>query len=104
MWWQESSAEAEFEAIVHGICEALWIKRLLEELKVTNSLPMKLYCDNKAAITIAHNPANHDRTKHVEVDKHFIKEKIEWGNLYALYFYSQASSRYTYKGSAKETV
>lgn len=74
-----SSAEAEFRAVAHGICEALWIKRLLEELKVTSSLPMKLYCDNKAAIAIAHNPVLHDRTKHVEVDKHFIKEKIDSG-------------------------
>ncbi|XP_011046793.1 PREDICTED: uncharacterized protein LOC105141310 [Populus euphratica] len=41
--------------------------------------PMKLYCDNKSAIAIAHNPVQHDRTKHVEVDKHFIKEKLESG-------------------------
>jgi len=40
---------------------------------------MKLYCDNKAAISIAHNPVQHDRTKHVEIDRHFIKEKIEAG-------------------------
>ena len=38
---------------------------------------MKLYCDNKAACDIAHNPIQHDRTKHVEVDRHFIKEKLE---------------------------
>ena len=52
---ERSSAEAEFRAIVHGICETLWIKRLLEELKVINSLPMRLYCDNKDTIAIAHN-------------------------------------------------
>ena len=40
---------------------------------------MKLYCDNKAAIAIAHNPVQHDRTKHVEVDRHFIKETFESG-------------------------
>lgn len=40
---------------------------------------MKLYCDNKVAISIAHNHVQHDRTKHVEVDKHFIKEKLEGG-------------------------
>ena len=74
-----SNAEAEFRAVVHGICEVIWIKRLLEELKVSDSQPMKLYCDNKAAISIAHNPVLHDRTKHVEVDKHFIKEKLDSG-------------------------
>lgn len=40
---------------------------------------MKLYCDNKSAINIAHNPVQHDRTKHIEIDRHFIKEKIEEG-------------------------
>ncbi|RVW12608.1 Copia protein [Vitis vinifera] len=72
-----SSVEAEFRAVAHGICEIMWIRRLLEELKMTSSSPMKLYCDNKAAISVAHNPVLHDRTKHVEVDKHFIKEKID---------------------------
>ena len=38
--------------------------------------PVNLYCDNKAAISIAHNPVQHDRTKHVEVDRHFMKEKL----------------------------
>ena len=74
-----SSAEAEFRVVAHGICEIMWIRRLLEELKMTGSSPMKLYCDNKAAISVAHNPVLHDRTKHVEVDKHFIKEKIDNG-------------------------
>ena len=42
---------------------------------------MKMHCDNKAAIVIAHNPILHNRTKHVEVNKHFIKEKIEEGGI-----------------------
>ena len=74
-----NSAGAEFRAVAHGICEIMWIRRLLEELKATKSSPMKFYCDNKVAISIAHNPVLHDRTKHVEVDKHFIKEKIDNG-------------------------
>ena len=42
---------------------------------------MKVYCDNKATISIAHNPVLHDRTKHIEVDKHFIEEKLNAGIL-----------------------
>ena len=74
-----SSVEAEFRVVAHDICEVLWIKQLLEELKAASPLPMKVFCDNKAVIAIAHNPVLHDRTKHVKVDKHFIKEKLENG-------------------------
>ncbi|CAH9071921.1 unnamed protein product, partial [Cuscuta europaea] len=74
-----SSAESEFRSMANGICELLWIKRMMTELNMEMNLPMKLYCDNKAAINIAHNPVLHDRTKHIEVDRHFIKEKIEAG-------------------------
>jgi hypothetical protein len=74
-----SSAEAEFRAMAHGVCELLWLKSLLKELGFDNKEPMKLCCDNKAAINIAHNPVQHDRTKHVEVDRHFIKEKLDAG-------------------------
>ncbi|PHU03704.1 hypothetical protein BC332_28955 [Capsicum chinense] len=51
------------------------------------SLPMKLYCENKAAIRIAHNPFQYDRTKHVEVDRHFNKENIENGRLFHFFFH-----------------
>lgn len=71
-----SSAKAEFRAMSHGICEMLWLKRVLEEVRQPIEGVMKLYCDNKAAISIAHNPIQHDRTKHVEIDRHFIKEKF----------------------------
>ena len=55
-----SSVEAEFRSVAHGICEVLWIKRILDELKVVIQSPIKAYCDNKAAISIAHNPVLHD--------------------------------------------
>ena len=58
-----SSAEAEYGAIALGICEILWLKRLLGELKITTKGPMKMYCDNKAAINISNNLIQHDRTK-----------------------------------------
>jgi len=74
-----SSAEAEFRSMANGICELLWIRRVLEDLKKEAELPLKLFCDNKAAISIAQNPVQHDRTKHIEIDRHFIKEKMEAG-------------------------
>jgi len=59
-----------------GLCEVLWIKELLKELRYLIDTEIKMYCDNKAAIVIANNSVQHDRTKHVEADKHFIKQKL----------------------------
>ncbi|KAK1418159.1 hypothetical protein QVD17_27298 [Tagetes erecta] len=72
-----SSAEAEFQGIARGLAEVLWIRKLLTEIGFPQTEAIKIMCDNKAAIQISENPVQHDRTKHVEVDRHFIKEKIE---------------------------
>jgi hypothetical protein len=71
-----SSAKAEFIVMAQGVCETLWLKILLTELEFDSKDSMRLYCDNKVAISIAHNPVQHDRTKHVEIDLQFIKEKL----------------------------
>ena len=63
-----SSAEAELQATAHGIYEALWLKMVLEELKMIVQTPIRILCDNKAAINISHNPVHHIRTKHMEVN------------------------------------
>ncbi|KAJ9561371.1 hypothetical protein OSB04_006531 [Centaurea solstitialis] len=84
-----SSAESEFRAVANGTCEGIWLRRLLEELRVPFEAPIKLYCDNKAAISIAQNPVHHDRTKHVEVDRHFIKEKLDSGSMCMVYLPSK---------------
>lgn len=60
-------------------CASLWLKKLLAELKIVAKGPIKLYSDSKAAINIANNPVSCDRTKHVVIDRHFIKEKLENG-------------------------
>ncbi|XP_014511358.1 uncharacterized protein LOC106770050 [Vigna radiata var. radiata] len=72
-----SNAEAEFRGMTYGICELLWIRSVLADLGIKYEQLMNLYCDNKVAVEIAHNPVQHDRTKHVEVDRHFIKEKLD---------------------------
>ena len=72
-----SSVEIEFRAMSHGICEMLQLKCVLEELRQPIEGAMKLYYDNKVAINIAHNPVQHYKTKHVEIDRYFIKEKME---------------------------
>ena len=51
-----SSAEAEFHGMAKGLCELLWLRRLLTEIGFAPSSEMNLFCDNKAAIDISHNP------------------------------------------------
>ena len=72
-----------------GICELMWLKGLLRELQVNLENPMRLYCDNKAAVSIAHNLVQHNKTKHVEIDRYFIKEKIDSGLICTLFIASK---------------
>nr|XP_016438494.1 PREDICTED: uncharacterized mitochondrial protein AtMg00810-like [Nicotiana tabacum] len=69
-----SSAEAEYRSMAHTIAELTW---LMKELGVSVKLPMDLYCDNKASLQIAANPIYHERIKHIDIDCHFIREKIQ---------------------------
>ena len=75
-----SSAEAEFRAMAQGVCELLWMKIIVDDLKIKYEAPIGLVCVNKSAISIAHNPIQHDPTKHIEIDRHFIKEKLDSGH------------------------
>lgn len=70
-----SSAEAKFRSMAHGVCELLWLTLLLSKLGFLVKGLLSLYCDNKGAISIAHNLVQHDRTKHFEMDRLLIKEK-----------------------------
>ena len=67
-----SSAETEVRATSYGICESIWLKMSLEELGIKIQLPIRIHYDNKVAFSISHNLIHHDRTKHIEVDIHFI--------------------------------
>ncbi|RDX77484.1 AP-4 complex subunit epsilon, partial [Mucuna pruriens] len=71
-----SSAEAEYRAMALETCELIWVKQLIQELKFADVQPMKLYGDNQAALHIASNPIFHKRTKHIEIDYHFVREKL----------------------------
>ena len=54
-----------------------WLRRLMRELDIGPTRSCRLFYENKVAISISENPVQHDQTKHVEVDQHFIKENIE---------------------------
>ncbi|XP_022041812.1 uncharacterized mitochondrial protein AtMg00810-like [Helianthus annuus] len=74
-----STAEAEYRAMCSATCEVMWIKNILTELNVNCTLPVTLFCDSKSAIYISLNPVFHERTKHFELDLHFLREKIASG-------------------------
>jgi hypothetical protein len=73
----KSTAEAEYRAMSQGLSEMLWVRNLLSELKVLKNSCINVWCDNVSAINLAYNPVQHDRTKHIEIDRFFIKEKID---------------------------
>ncbi|KAK9065501.1 hypothetical protein SSX86_014902 [Deinandra increscens subsp. villosa] len=76
-----SSAEAEYRAMALTGCEVTWLIKLLADLNIQCNLPVSLYCDNRAAVLMTANPVFHDRTKHFEIDLHFIREKVMAGVL-----------------------
>lgn len=78
--WQltvsRSSAEAEYRAVANGVAEAVWLRHLLAELHRPLSKAKLVYCDNVSAVYLSSNPVQHQRTKHVEIDLHFVREHV----------------------------
>ncbi|KAJ0568794.1 putative RNA-directed DNA polymerase [Helianthus annuus] len=72
-----SSAEAEYRAMASTVSEILWLRWLLKELNVEQNNATQLFCDNLAVKHIANNPVFHERTKHVEMDCYFVRERVE---------------------------
>ncbi|GJW34408.1 ribonuclease H-like domain-containing protein, partial [Tanacetum coccineum] len=70
----KSSAEAEYKAMASVTSEVTWILKILRDLEWDKVLPVNLYCDSQAAIKIIANPVFHERTKHLEIDLHFVRE------------------------------
>ena len=71
----KSSAKAEYRSIASTVAELIWMIGLLKEVDFQIKLPVDIYSDSKVAMQIAANTVYHERTKHIEIDCHFIREK-----------------------------
>ncbi|PKU61734.1 Retrovirus-related Pol polyprotein from transposon TNT 1-94 [Dendrobium catenatum] len=75
----KSSTEAEYRALSSATSDIIWLRRLLADFHIPQTEPTSLYCDNTSALALAHNPVFHARTKHIEIDYHFIRQHISSG-------------------------
>jgi hypothetical protein len=80
-----SSAEAEYRAVANGVAKATWLRQLLLELQAPPSQCTLIYCDNISVVYLSNNPIQHQRTKHVEIDLHFVREKVVIGHVRVLH-------------------
>jgi hypothetical protein len=80
-----SSAEAEYRSVAHAVAEAVWLCQLLVELHRPIERATIVYCDNISAVYMASNPVQHRRTKHIEIDIHFLREKVALGEVRVLH-------------------
>ena len=76
-----SSTEAEYRAMAVVACELTSLRQLLQQLQFGDTQDTKLICDNQAILHIASNPVFHERTKHIEIDYHFVREKVLSGEI-----------------------
>jgi hypothetical protein len=80
-----SSAEAEYRTVANGVAEASLLRQLLAELHTPPSRSTLIYCDNVSAVYLSTNPIQHQRTKHVEIDLHFVRDRVAMGEVRVLH-------------------
>lgn len=76
-----SSTEAEYKALAQTTCEVGWLSNIMQDLNLESTQPAVIYCDNSSAIKIPSNQVFHERTKHIEIDCHTIREKVQDGSI-----------------------
>ena len=72
--------------VAKAIVECCWLRQLLGELRVPLPKATVVFCDNISSVYMAANPVNHRRTKHIELDIHFVREKVALGEFRVLHF------------------
>ncbi|GJR18365.1 ribonuclease H-like domain-containing protein [Tanacetum coccineum] len=87
-----SSVEAEYRGVDNAVVETSWLRNLLRELHSLLHMATIVYCDNVSAVYLSSNPVQHQRSKHIEIDIHFVRDQVAKGLVLVLH----APSRYQY--------
>jgi hypothetical protein len=74
-----SSAKAKYRDVAHAVADTIWLRQLLSELHRPILEATIVYCDNISVVYMSGNPVQHRRTKHIEIDIHFVREKVALG-------------------------
>ncbi|GJU27518.1 retrovirus-related pol polyprotein from transposon TNT 1-94 [Tanacetum coccineum] len=90
-----SSTEAEYRALADYSCEITWLISQLKDLSIFVTTPVRILCDNISTIALASNPVQHARTKHIELDCHFVRDKIKAGQIQVSYVPTMATKALT---------
>ncbi|GJZ69144.1 ribonuclease H-like domain-containing protein [Tanacetum coccineum] len=91
-----SSAEAEYRGVANAVAETSWIRNLLRELHTPLFTATLVYCDNVSAVYMSANPVQHQRTKHIEIDIHFVRDKVATGHVRVLHVPSRFQYAYIF--------
>ncbi|GKA83866.1 ribonuclease H-like domain-containing protein, partial [Tanacetum coccineum] len=91
-----SSAEAEYRGVANAVAETSWIRNLLRELHTLLFTATLVYCDDVSAVYMSANPVQHQRTKHIEIDIHFARDKVATSHVRVLHVPSRFQYAYIF--------
>jgi hypothetical protein len=80
-----SSTEEEYKALCEATCEAVWLRRVLQDIGKEQKELTMIKCDNQSSIKLANNPIYHSRTKHVDAQFHFVRKKLQSNEIALMY-------------------
>ncbi|KAM1392939.1 hypothetical protein PS1_029222 [Malus domestica] len=80
-----SSTEVEYKALANAAADVAWIRLILKDLQVVLPSPPVLHCDNISALALCSNPVFHSQIKHLDIDFHFVRERVQKRDLHVAY-------------------
>ena len=98
-----SSTESEYMALTQTAKESIWIQRLIKEIGISVANANIIYADSQGSIALSKNPEYHARTKHIDIQHHFVRECIKNGSLQSIPTNEKAADAMT-KGHTRDRL